>query len=214
MSKRVMAGMAAALFLAIISTGAAQQMERPGSRYKIQNGDVIDLNFAFVQEFNQTVTVQPDGFINLRGIGEMQAAGITVPDLKKTLEDRYTAILKDPVISIELKDFQKPYFIAMGEVGKPGKYDLRADTKLSEAVAIAGWLSKDAKHSQVLLLRKATNDQVEVKQIDLKKLLKGENLSEDVRLEPGDTVVVPQNRISKIKPFVPLPYIRMMIPGL
>src|SRR5438552_2788320 len=79
------------------------------SRYKLRNGDSLDLNFVYVPEFNQTITIQPDGYVTLRAIGDVRAGGLTVPELKKAVEAKYTEILKDPDVSIEIKDFEKPF---------------------------------------------------------------------------------------------------------
>ena len=79
-------------------------------------------------EFNQTaVAVQPDGFVTLRGVGDLKVAGQTVPELTQTLHTAYSKILNDPLISVVLKDFEKPYFVADGQVAKPGKYDMHGN---------------------------------------------------------------------------------------
>src|SRR6185369_13982138 len=132
--------------------------------------------------------------------------------LKKTIESKYSSIMKQPDVSVEIKDFEKPFFLAQGEVQKPGKYELRSDIKISEAVAVAGGLNSSAKHSQVLLFRRGAGDQVDVKEIDLKKVLQGKDMVSDLKIEPGDMVFVPKNRISKIKDFTTLTYLRIPIP--
>ncbi len=177
------------------------QERRP--RYRVAPGDVLDLNFPFSPEFNQTVTVQPDGFVTLRNVGEFYVQGKTTPELAADLHQAYGKILHDPVITVDLKDFQKPFFIAGGEVGHPGKYDLREDTTASEAIAIAGGFTDSSKHSQVLLFRRLDDNSVEVKKLNLKKMLNSADLKEDVYLRPGDMLYVPKNRISKIKRFLP-----------
>jgi polysaccharide export outer membrane protein len=158
---------------------------------------------AFSPEFNENVAVQPDGFATLKGIGSIHVEGQTIPELIETLKTAYAGILHDPEISISLKDFEKPYFIASGEVGHPGKYDLRSDLTVTEAVAIAGGFTEKSKHSQVVLFRPLPEGGYEAKLLDAKKLLATRNLSEDLQIKPGDMVFVPQNHISKIKPFLP-----------
>jgi polysaccharide biosynthesis/export protein len=217
--RRFACGACGLLALALLAGAAiaAQDAASRGtdnSRYKLQNGDVVDLNFSFAPEFNQTLTVQPDGYVTLREVGDLRAAGLSVPELQRVVAQKYAGILKNPVVTVEMKDFEKPYFLAQGEVAKPGKYDLRGRVKLSEAVAIAGGFAAHAKHSQVLLFRRMQGEQVQVKEIDVKKMLGGKNLSQDVQLQSGDMVFVPKNRMSKISPFIPLPYFRVMIPGL
>jgi len=172
-------------------------------RYKIGSGDSFDVNFELSPEFNQTVTVQPDGFITLRGVGDVNVAGQTVPELTQTLKTAYAKILNDPQIVVMLKDFEKPYFIADGQVGRPGKYDLRGDVTVTEAVAMAGGFTDSSKHSQVLLFRRVSDDWVEAKVINVKKMLKDGNLHEDMHLHPGDMIVVPKNTLSKIQRYIP-----------
>jgi polysaccharide export outer membrane protein len=172
-------------------------------RYILRPGDVFDLQFEFSPEYNQTVTIQPDGFVTLRGVGDLHVSGKNVPELTATLKQAYGSFLAKPVISVVLKDFEKPYFIAHGEVGKPGKYELRDDTTVTEALAIAGGLSNAAKHSQVLLFRRVSQEWVEAREINVKEMLQGKNLAEDIHLKPGDMIYVPQSRWSKVRQFIP-----------
>ena len=118
-----------------------------------ERATACDLDFEFSPEFNQTIAVQPDGFATLKGVGSIFVEGQTVPELTETVKAAYGKILHDPVIAIALKNFEMPYFIASGQVAKPGKYDLRSDLTVTEAVAIAGGFNDKAKHSQVVLFR-------------------------------------------------------------
>ena len=179
------------------------ELQRRNPRYQLCKGDTFDLTFPFTPEFNQTVTVHPDGYITLTSLGDLYVAGKTVPELREALQTAYAKILHDPVINVVLKDFEKPYFIAGGQIGRPGKYDLRDDTTLTEAIAIAGGFTGSSKHSQVLLFRRVSNDWAEVKVLNVKKMFQAGNLTEDLHLQPGDMFYVPQNAISKIKPWVP-----------
>src|SRR5499427_3489181 len=92
-------------------------------RYRIRPSDVIDLAFRFTPEFNQEVAVQPDGYIQARGLqNDVYVQGLTVSEMTTALEKAYANILNQPEISVTLKDFDRPYFVAGGLVGKPGKY--------------------------------------------------------------------------------------------
>jgi polysaccharide export outer membrane protein len=192
------------------SPSAASSSSDPGlqtrnPRYRLRKGDTFDLDFALSPEFNQTVAVQPDGYVTLKGIGSIFVEGQSVPELTETVKAAYAKTLHDPVIAIALKNFEMPYFIASGQVAKPGKYDLRSDLTVTEGVAIAGGFNEKAKHSQVVLFRPLPSGGYEAKLLNVKKLLATRNLSEDVHLQPGDMVFVPQNAFSKIRPFIPTP---------
>jgi polysaccharide export outer membrane protein len=188
-----------------VSDGASiiQGFQQRYPRYKLEFGDQFDVSFELSPEFNQTVTVQPDGYITLRGAGDVHVAGQTVPELTETLKRAYNKILINPLISVVLKDFEKPYFIADGQVGKPGKYELRGETTLTQAIAMAGGFQDSAKHSQVLLFRRIDNEWVSAKIFNVKQMHKDGSLKEDPYLHPGDMLFVPKNRLSKIKPFLP-----------
>jgi len=185
------------------SANASPGFQERHPRYQLRKGDTFDLDFAFSPEFNQTLAVQPDGFVTLKGIGSIFVEGKTLPELTDSLKTVYAKILHDPVIEVSLKDFDKPYFVAAGQVEKPGKYDLRSALTVTEAVAIAGGFNEKAKHSQVVLFRPVAKGGFEAKLLNIKKLLAARNLSEDVQLQPGDVVYVPQNTFSKIRPFIP-----------
>lgn len=172
-------------------------------RYRLCTSDSIALTFPLTPEFNQTIAIQPDGFASLAGVGDVYLAGKTTAESVTAIEKAYAKILHDPIVTIELKDFNKPYFIVTGQVNKPGKYDLRGNTSATQAVAIAGGFNDSAKHSQVLLFRRVNDDWYEVKLLNLKNILKGRDLQEDMQVQPGDMLFVPQNLISKIKKFIP-----------
>jgi polysaccharide biosynthesis/export protein len=183
---------------------AAPQLETRAPRYQVHAGDSFDITFELSPEFNQTgVTIQPDGFVTLRGVGDLKVDGQTVPQLTETLQTEYSKILHDPIISVTLKDFEKPYFIADGQIGHPGKYDLRGTVTLTQALAIAGGLSDSAKHSQVMLFRRVNDQWLEAKLFNVKKMEKSGKLDEDPFLHSGDMVFVPKNTISKFSRFIP-----------
>lgn len=188
-----------------VKSASSQGLQRRGARYIIGNGDVMDLQFEFTPDFNQTVTVQPDGFVTLKEIGDLHVEGETLPQITQSLQKAYSKILAKPVLTVYLKDFEHPYFLALGQFARPGKYDLRGETTVSAAVAMAGGFTHDAKHSQVLLFRRVNDNWSSVTKLNLKHMLKSRDLSEDLVLHPGDMIYIPQNTISKIRGYVPTP---------
>ncbi|MGB7585814.1 MAG: polysaccharide biosynthesis/export family protein [Terriglobales bacterium] len=183
------------------SSPALTEARRP--LYRLCKSDVLDISFTFSPEFNQTATVQPDGYLPLKGAQQIYAEGMTVPDLGAVIREAYMGVLHDPEVSVTLKDFDKPFFIAGGEVGHPGKYELRSDTTVVEAVAMAGGFTPRAKHSQVVLFRRVSNEIFESHLLNVKSMLKSRQLQEDMHLQSGDLLFVPQNLISKIRQFLP-----------
>jgi polysaccharide export outer membrane protein len=173
--------------------------------YRLRTSDVVEVTFTISPELNQTLTIQPDGYLALKDAGMVTAEGLTLPEFTESVRQAYRGYLHDPQIAVALKDFERPYFTVGGEVGRPGKYELRSDTTVAEAVQIAGGLTSQSKHSQVVLFRRVNDNLVETRLLNLKKMLKHNGLREDAHLRPGDLVFVPQNTISKIARFVSKP---------
>jgi polysaccharide export outer membrane protein len=188
-----------------ISTDIEGSEQWTAGRYRLTPSDVLELTFPHVPEFDQVVTVQPDGYITLRGVGDIRVQGRTLPQLQVQLYDAYEPILRTPAITVVLKEFDKPFFIVAGEVKTPGKYELRGALTVTQALAVAGGMSPNAKHSQVVLFRRFTDDMLEVKEINVKAMYAKRNLDEDHVLRPGDTILVPKNLLSRIAPFIPVP---------
>ncbi|MGP0018913.1 MAG: polysaccharide biosynthesis/export family protein [Candidatus Sulfotelmatobacter sp.] len=179
--------------------------------YRLRPSDVVDISFTVAPEFDQTLTVQPDGYVMLKDAGLVEVEGLNLEEFSQAVQKAYRGYLHDPQPAVALKEFEHPSFIVGGEVGKPGKYELRSDTTVAEAVEIAGGLTQQAKHSQVVLFRRVNDDLVEARLIDLKKMLKEKNLREDVHLRAGDMIYVPQNALSKIARFLTKPALSMYV---
>lgn len=171
-------------------------------RYRIETSDIIEVQFRFTPEFNQTVTVQPDGFVPLIAAGDLQLSGKTLEEAREAIAAKYTGILRDPVITLTLKEFNKPYFVVGGEVAHPGKFDLRGGLTLSSAMAIAGGFTPNAKQDQVLLFRRVSPETVEVKRVNLKSVYTKGNFAEDIVLQPGDSIYASKSIVGKIDRFL------------
>jgi polysaccharide export outer membrane protein len=165
----------------------------------------MELTFPFTTEFNQTVTVQPDGFINLLTVGDVRVQDKTTADVVAIVRAAYSKVLHEPAINVRLTQFEKPYIVLGGEVAKPGKYDYTGDTTVIEAVNIAGGFTDKAKRGEVLLFRRVSDKWAEVKKIDIQRMLKKQDLTEDLHLRPGDMVLVSKSPMSKIARYIPVP---------
>lgn len=171
--------------------------------YRLRKSDVLEIHFTFAPDYDQTVTLQPDGFIALKGVGNVFVEGLTVPEFTAAVTSA-CSFMRDPEITVVLKDFEKPFFVAGGQVAHPGKYELRSPTNVIEALAIAGGFTEQSKHSQVVLFRKHGEGFVESHVLNVKAMLSSRKLDEDFELISGDMLFVPQNRISKVKRFLPV----------
>jgi polysaccharide biosynthesis/export protein len=178
------------------------ELQHRNPRYKVTRDDVLSITFPLVPEMNQRVTIQPDGYITLQTVGGVYIQDMTVPEVIEAVKKAYAGVLHDPIIDVDLADFQRPYFMVHGQVGKPGQYDLRHDTTVSEAIAIAGGFLPTAK-TQVFVYHRINSGWMEVKKLKLKDLLNGKNPNEDIAMQPGDVVFVPEKFIANFKKYVP-----------
>ena len=174
--------------------------ERP--RYQIQPGDVVELHYRFTPEFNQTVTIQPDGHAELNVVGDVKLSDLTVDQAKEAILTKAKSTLNDPDLNIVLKDFQHPYVVVAGEVNAPGKIDLREHTSAVQAVMLAGGFKQDAKTNRILVFRRINNDTAEVKQVDLHHLNKTSDMEKDLELAPGDMLLVQRDNLEKVSRYV------------
>jgi polysaccharide export outer membrane protein len=173
-------------------------------RYRLQPGDVIEVQFRYSPEFNQTVTVQPDGYIALEITGDLKIAGMTVEQARQSILKKASVRLQDPVANVVLKEFQRPFFVVAGEVTQPGKIEMRERVTAIQAIMLAGGLKETARSSQVIVFRQINSDMAEVKLLNLKSIRRTSDLEQDLTLQPGDMVYVPRDKLSKVERFMRL----------
>ncbi len=174
------------------------------ARYTLNPGDVVEVQYRYTPEYNQTVTIQPDGYVSLEIVGDVKISGLTLEQVRTSILKKASARLNDPEITLLLKEFQKPYFVVAGEVAQPGKFEMRENITALQAIILAGGFKDSAKSSQIILFRKINSEMAEVKVIDLKKIKRTSDLEKDLALQAGDMLMVPQNTITKIERYVRL----------
>ena len=192
--------------LSVTSYGQAPTLGVYGreDRYTLNAGDVLDIQYRYTPEFNQTVTIQPDGFISLEIGGDLKVAGRNLTQVRALILSKARERLASPELNVILKEFQKPYVVVAGEVVTPGKVELRERMTAIQALLLAGGFKDSAKSSQVLVFRKLNADTAEVKALDFKTLKKTADLENDLTLQAGDMILVPRNRLSKVERYVRL----------
>lgn len=154
----------------------------------IHPGDQLSVQVYGDQTLTQTVTVLNDGTIAYPLIGQVPVAGKTPEQAAATLKQRLTRFVKHPVVTVAISQLAQPNVMVLGDVKTPGKYQLRSDARLSDAIAAAGGLvSQDGQYPMARI--SAPNGGVT--QVSLQKLLRGGDTSADERLGEGDVVYVP-----------------------
>lgn len=205
----------------LVSAPLAAQAQQQGppqltniteNRYLLQPGDVLEIQYRYTPEFNQTVTVQPDGYVSMVIGGDVKIAGLNVEQARQAILRRASTRLREPVATIILKEFQKPYFVVAGEVAQPGRIEMRERVTALQAIMLAGGMKESARSSQVVVFRKIDTDMAEVKVLNLKSMRRTSDLENDMALQAGDMVYVPRDKISKIERFMRLASVAAFIP--
>lgn len=200
MTRRLILAIAAICALQLSARGDDQLHHRPV--YTLHVGDVIDLNYRLTPEFNQTVTIQPDGCVNLEEVGNVKVAGLTVEQAHNEIVKIASNQLNHPELSITLKQFEQPYVVVAGEVARPGKIEIHEDTTALQAVMLAGGFAQSAEETHVVLFRHINADTAEVRQLNLHNIKKDAQLERDIELEPGDMLLVTRNKLEHLSRFM------------
>lgn len=170
--------------------------------YTLHIGDVIELSYRLTPEFNQTVTVQPDGNVDLEVVGTVKVAGLTLDQVHEEIVKRASVQLNRPQLAITLKQFQQPYVVVAGEVARPGKIEINENTTALQAIMLAGGFMPSARDTQVILFRHINADTAEVRRLNLHNIKKDAQLERDTDLEPGDMLLVTRNKLEHFSRFM------------
>lgn len=177
-----------ALLLALM--GLALLLPRPTGAvqgdYLIGTDDVLDIQVWDNKDLDAVVFVRPDGKISLPLLGEVQAGGRTVSDLQKSLVEAYSKTVKGAQVTVGVKDIRSRPVFFVGGVGRPGPLQLTQDLTLLQAISTVGGLSPTADLESAFVLR--ADKRIPV---DFVKLIQRGDLSNNIKLVPGDTVVIP-----------------------
>jgi polysaccharide export outer membrane protein len=170
--------------------------------YTLHVGDEISLNYRFTPEFNQTVTVQPDGSVVLSIVGSIRLVGLTLDQAHDQIIKLASDQLNNPQLSITLTKFEQPYVVVAGEVDRPGKIDLRENTTALQAIMLAGGFKDSARDTKVILFRRINGDMAEVRPLDLHNIKNHSDLERDTELQPGDMLLVTRNKLEHFSRFM------------
>ena len=176
-----------------IPTATRQSKQAPVSAedYVIGVDDVLAIGVWKEPDLSRTLPVRPDGKVTLPLVGDISAAGKTPAQLQKELHDNLAAFVAIPEISVLVQEVRSRKFNIVGQVAKPGSYPLTESTTVLDAIAEAGGIGIYAKSNAIYVLRIQSDGSAVQLPFRYKQVLKGTNLSQNVKLQPHDTVVVP-----------------------
>jgi polysaccharide export outer membrane protein len=155
------------------------------AQYVIGPGDVLRVTVLGNRELDMDVAVQPDGKVSVPLVGDVPAGGMTAHDFSEKLQTEMAKIVRNPIVSVSVKEINSLQIRVLGQVRNPGVYKVLGRISVLQALALAGGPGEFADLSQCYILRK--DEKIPT---NLDRLLKQADLSQEVPVVPGDTLVI------------------------
>ena len=173
----------------VAATTPTDASPAPTTDYQIGPEDVLDIAVWNNPAMSRTTPVRPDGMISLPLLNDIQAAGLTPMQLRNNIATKLTEYLPNPEVSVIVREVNHFKISVLGEVKKPGRYDFKGQATVLEAIATAGGLSDFAARSKITILRNENGASKRIP-VNYNKIVSAAEHG-DVRLRPGDIVLVP-----------------------
>ena len=158
--------------------------------YRIGVEDVLQISVFSNEALSRTVPVRPDGMISLPLLNDVLAAGLTPMELRQSLMKKLVEFVPAPEVAVIVTEVRSFMISVMGEVAKPGRYDLRSSATVVDALALAGGFKEFAGRSRIVVVRNEGGVQKRLA-FDYDKLGAPKAPQENFALRPGDIVMVP-----------------------
>jgi polysaccharide export outer membrane protein len=157
--------------------------------------DVLEITVWRNQDLSRQTVVRPDGMVSMPLIGDVQASGLTANQLAARIADRLKEFKESPSVSVSVKEVNSYNIFVLGEVQKPGKYQLKSNTSVLQAIAVAGGFTVYASKNKMQVVTTEVNGDGRPHEIRIpvrySELLSGKGERGNFVLKSGDIVVVP-----------------------
>lgn len=185
--KKVSSILILVLFTIILSTSPIS-----AQNYQLDSGDILEISVWGYENMQlKEIVVRPDGMIAFPMVGEVQAAGLTPGALTKKITDQLSNYVKNPMVTVNVMKLRTTRVYVLGEVAKPGMYELEKQHNLLDAVGAAGSYTKEAAKKKVFVIHKDQNGKP--LQANLLQLLEKGDMSQNYELKDGDVVYFTRN---------------------
>ena len=188
--KRLIFFVAALLFLFMLFLPCEQEVRM---EYKIGPKDLLEFSVFGLDEMNQTVRVSESGKITLPLLGEIEVEGLTKTELERKLGKLLEEYLKNPQVSVFIREYQSKRVSVLGAVGEPGHYELLGRLTLLQIIAQAGSLTPEA-GDEIFILRQGENGDGKTLTIPVDELMLTGDSTLNIPLEPDDIINIPLDK--------------------
>lgn len=192
----LMAGVATIVLMSGCAQPAVQEREYDAPlQFLLGPEDVVEIAVWKNQDLTKTLAIRPDGVISMPIIGEVQAAGLTTDALAQRITEKLKPFIANPSVSVSVKDLNSYAVFVVGEVTKPGKYQLKSYATVLQAISLAGGFTEYARKNKMQVVRLRPNGDQKLREIHIPvrydDVVAGRIESGNIILLSGDTVVVP-----------------------
>jgi polysaccharide biosynthesis/export protein len=158
--------------------------------YRIQAGDILEILTWNEPGFTRSVTVRTDGKVSFPLLDDIQAAGREPFEVKQEIQQKLKGFVNNANVTVLVNVSVPQKFFVLGEVKRTGEYELKKGMTILQAFAVAGGFTEWATKNEIILLRKETGQDTIVR-VDYKKIVKGQDLGQNLFIQANDTIVVP-----------------------
>jgi polysaccharide export outer membrane protein len=185
-----------ALLLALlVSAGldrSAAAQDAPG--YRFNAGDLVRISVWREEALDREALVQPDGTVSFPLVGQVAAAGRTADAVRDEIARRIDRYIPEAVVTVELLEARGNKVYVIGEVAKPGEYQLARPITVVQAISLAGGFTPFAGTRKVRVLRSEGGSEQSLP-FDYDAVADGRDISSNIELKAGDTVIVPSGSL-------------------
>ncbi len=164
---------------------------KPDSTYVIGNDDVLAVNVWKEPDISRSVPVRSDGNISLPLVGEVLAAGRTPHQLEAEISGKLKNYISEPEVTVIVQEIKSQKFNVLGMVARPGAYPLTNSMTVLDAIALSGGFRDFAKQKSIYILRVNPDGSQARFDFNYKDVIKGKNPTQNLKLQPRDTIVIP-----------------------
>jgi polysaccharide export outer membrane protein len=158
--------------------------------YVIGEEDVLTVTVWKEKDLSGTAVVRPDGKITVPLVGELYVVGMKPAQLQKMLEEKFKPFITMAQVSVTVNQINSRKIYLIGQVVREGTVPINTSMTVLQVLAGAGGLRDFAKRKKIYLLRKQGDQEIRFP-FDYDAAIRGRNTEQNIRVEPGDTIVVP-----------------------
>lgn len=184
--------------VAVLAVGALQLMTQGASaqegreeKYFVQPGDILEISVWKEEDLRRDALVRPDGRFSFPLVGDVNANGRSVEELRSEIASALEKYIPDPVVTVTVKSILGNKIYVVGQVNTPGAFVVNPRVDVMQALTLAGGTTPFASLNGIVILRRAADGTQRAIPFQYKDVERGRSLQQNILLTSGDIVVVP-----------------------